>query len=462
VTTVRTTITGYQDGADTSVEDLPGQTAAGAIAEPFFGDAPGDAWKVVGRSGQRFRDLRQDDVIVRRSEQGWRCMLAEDVGRSELYQPGPYGLLRDDTVVLRRQPRRRWRALLGEADGANVGELIEVCGFFGPNNVRLTQQQVRDGVVARATAEWTAWHNAANAPRSEGDAAMFGRLVGYYLSAMAAILPDTLAAIQATALGAINYAPLLATGAAIDTEAARIARLLVAGAPGSTPGLQSRVEAGLKQAREAHTDTGDFSAWSAAFVTACVRGAAITLGLEAVIPPGRRHIGRDELLLASLGHAAYTAEARIRRAAFTPRRLGTYHAFLPGERAPQLGDIIVQDRRTGITAAQVRTLANVAQGHLTHGDIVVAVDPAFVVTVGGNVGDSSLKRRYPRDAAGLLVVNRQQLYTQETSTGVLPALPLQSAQPLHTSSTARIFALLSPVEQCAAVPGQPYGGGILT
>jgi hypothetical protein len=110
----------------------------------------------------------------------------------------------------------------------------------------------------------------------------------------------------------------------------------------------------------------------------------------------------------------------------------------------------------------VRTLANVAQGHLTHGDIVVEVDPAFVVTIGGNVGDSSLKRRYPRDAQGLMVVNRQQLYTQETNTGVLPALPLQSAQPLHTHSTARIFALLSPVEQCAAVPGQPYGGGILT
>ena len=64
----------------------------------------------------------------------------------------------------------------------------------------------------------------------------------------------------------------------------------------------------LKQARQANTDTGDFSAWSAAFVTACVRGAAITLGLEATIPPGRRHVGRDELLLATLGHAAYTAD----------------------------------------------------------------------------------------------------------------------------------------------------------
>ena len=355
---MRTTITGYQDDAETFVEDVQPEAAA-STAEPFFGDAPGDAWKVVGRSGQRFRGLRQDDLIVRRSGQGWRCTLAEDVGRGELFQPGPYELLREDTVVLRLHQRRRWRALLGEDDGAGAGELIEVCGFFGPNNVRLTQQQVRDGVVARATAEWAAWHNAANAPRPEGEAAMFGRLVGYYLAAMAAVLPDALTAIQATALGAINYAPLLATGAAVNTEAARIARLLIAGAP-ATPGLQGRVESALRQAREAHTDSGEFAAWSAAFVTACVRGAAITLGLEAVIPPGRQHVGRNELLLASLSHAVYTAEARIRRAAFTASSR-CYHAFLPGERAPQLGDAssgsTLRDHGGGCT------LPNVAQGH---------------------------------------------------------------------------------------------------
>ena len=85
---MRTTITGYQDAAEAFVEDLQEQTAPASTAEPFFGDAPGDAWKVVGRSGQRFRGLRQDDLIVRRSGQGWRCMLAEDVGRGELFQPG--------------------------------------------------------------------------------------------------------------------------------------------------------------------------------------------------------------------------------------------------------------------------------------------------------------------------------------------------------------------------------------
>ena len=86
-----------------------------------------------------------------------------------------------------------------------------------------------------------------------------------------------------------------------------------------------------------------------------------------------------------------------------PSRRGTYHAFTPAERAPQLGDIIVQDRRDGITAAQVSKLETLAAGVITHGDIVVEVQPRFVVAIGGNVGDSARKRRYPlgaRSAAG--------------------------------------------------------------
>ena len=144
-----------------------------------------------------------------------------------------------------------------------------------------------------------------------------------------------------------------------------------------------------------------------------------------------------------------------------PRHRGTYHAFRPDERAPQLGDIVVQDRRGGITGAQVTPLATLAPGLITHGDIVVEVAADFVVTIGGNVGDSVRKRRYPRSTGGSLVTDRQQLYAQEDNAGALPALPIRSAQALADHSTARIFALLSPVEECAAVPGQPYHGGIL-
>ena len=354
----------------------------------------------------------------------------------------------------------------GPIESSAYEELVEVCGFFGPNNVRRTEQEVRDAVVARANAEWAAWHDAAGAPRLEGDRDMFGRLAGYYLGANGSILPDTLTSAQSAALGTIDYAPLLASTASTATiaaEAARLRGLLLAGAPGATAaGLTTKVENAITQAREAHKHSGLFKAWSAAFVSTCVRGAATTLGLEGVIGPGRQHVGRDALLLASLKHAVYTVQARTRRAARLPRRQGTYHAFTPGERAPQRGDIIVQDRRDNIAAPQVARLATLQSGLITHGDIVVEVQEQFVVTVGGNVGDSARKRRYPRTAQGLLVVQRQQMYTQENDAGTLPDLPSQTQAALAGRSTARIFSLLSVVEECAAVPGQPYGGGVLT
>ena len=53
------------------------------------------------------------------------------------------------------------------------------------------------------------------------------------------------------------------------------------------------------------------------------------------------------------------------------------------------------------------------------------------------------------------IEHRTQLYTQETDSGNLPNLPETDNSPgLHARSTGRIFALLSLVQQCAAVPGQ--------
>jgi hypothetical protein len=364
-----------------------------------------------------------------------------------------------------RALRRRVEADLFAAELFGESEVVELSGFFGPNNVRRTEREIRDAVVERATAEWTAWHTAAGAPRPEGDAAMFGRLVGYYFAAVGSVMPDTLTAVQGAALG-VDYATLLAAGAtaaAITAEATRLAGVLLSAAPGGgEPGVADRVATAIRQAREAHANLGAFAAWSAAFVTACVRGAAIAQGLEAVIPPGRRQVGANELLLASLTHADYTIEARRRRAATLPRRRGTYHAFEPRERAPRPADIIVQDRRPGITAAQVTTVAGLRSGLITHGDIVVDAQPAFVVTIGGNLHDSSRRRRYPLDGDGRLVVDRRELFMQETNVGVLPPLPAHTALNLADLSTARIFALLSPVEESAAVPGQPFGGGVLT
>ncbi len=361
----------------------------------------------------------------------------------------------------------------GEAFDAEVEserweELVEVCGFFGPNDVRRTDQEIRNAVVARANAEWTAWHTAAGVPRAESDAGMFGRLVGYSLAADRDVAPDHLTALQAAAVGTINYAPLLsATVGAVASQVTTFrARLITAAGVPDTAALRSSVATALTSARQANKDSGPFSSWSAVFVVACVRGAAIALGLEAIIPPGRVLIGQDELLKATIRHSEYTTEARRRRAARTPRRRGTYHAFTPAQRQPQLGDIIVQDRRDSITAARVTTLAALPERHLTHGDIIVEVQATFVTTIGGNLngplGESSRKRRYPRNAQGFLVVDPPQLFAQEDDAGALAALPLTSTTALDGHSTARIFALLSPVEECAAVPGQPYHGGVLT
>jgi hypothetical protein len=452
--------------AEPSAVDLPASEFRGP--EPFFGDAAHQCWQVVARRPDgTFSGLRGDDLIVRRTGRGgslsWQCVPAADVDPRTVFRRGFE--LRSGVTVLRRVRRRRIPLIDEAVDGA-AAEIIEVPGFFGPNDVRRTEAQIRAAVVTRATAEWTAWHTPAGATRPEGEAAMFGRLVGYYLAALGRLKPDTLTALQAAALGA-SYAALLAaaaTPAVIAAEANRLAGLLIAGVPGETQaGLRDQVAAEIRHAREAHANLGSFKSWSAAFVVGCVRGAAIAQGLEGVIGTGRQHVGRDALLLASLRHAAYTVEARARRAAVTPPKRGTYHAYEPRDRAPQPGDIIVQDRRDTIaTAAQVATLAGLVEDVNTHGDIVVEVQPTFVVTIGGNLGDSSRKRRYPTDAQGLLVIDRRQLFTQETDAGVLPALPVQSALPLHATSTARIFALLTLVEERAAVPGQPYHGGILT
>jgi hypothetical protein len=476
---------GGDDGraADRFVADLFGEALPGALhpsgedsggPEPFFGDRHDQCWKVVARGGSRLsRGLRNEDLIVERAtvngNTSWQCRVAADVDSRSVFRRGSDGLVRDDVVVLRRvAARHRFLPSLPQSwkgEPEDSDEVIEVAGFFGPNNVRRTEQEVRAAIVTRATAEWTAWHTAAGAPRAEGEAGMFGRLVGYYLAAVGSVLPDSLTALQAAALGE-NYAAVLASGATASTisaESTRIARRLVAATPEpASAALVGTVAGEIPHARQAHTGRGVFRAWSAAFVVGVVRGAGISLDLEAVIDTARRHVGRDELLRATLRHAEYTIEARNRRAATVPRRRGTYHAFAPRERTPQPGDVIVQDRRDTLTAAgQVVTLPGLTGGD-THGDIVVEVQPGFVMTIGGNVGDSSRKRRYPLDAGGLLVVDRRQLFTQEDDTGALAAVPVQTAAPLHLNSTARIFALLSPVEERAAVPGQPYRGGILT
>lgn len=80
------------------------------------------------------------------------------------------------------------------------------------------------------------------------------------------------------------------------------------------------------------------------------------------------------------------------------------------------------------------------------------------VTIGGNLGESVSRRRYPLDADDRLVVARSRLYTQEANNTVFPPWPATSTADLHGESTARIFALLSPVPSCFIVPSPLFGG----
>jgi hypothetical protein len=347
------------------------------------------------------------------------------------------------------------------------GGLRQVCGFIGPNAVVRTETEVRTAVVAAANAESTAWASGAGR-RLENDPTMFGRLVTYRLAAISNARPDTLTAMWATALGAINYGTL-ATGTSSLAERRRVRGLLTAGAPGTTTpaNLDAQIESALQGAVDSHNDHPTRGPWSSVWVSRVVRGAGITLGIEAF--SSGVHGGRDLLLRATARHAEYAREAHDRTVA---RRGGTYHAFDPATRAPQLGDIIVQDRSPADPARSLTfaSLATLVRRPL-HGDIVVEVDAGHVVALGGNVDNSCRRRRYPRDAAGNLVVDIDRAYSQETDAGVLPPVPAAGRPPATNAAaraehdrhcTRRIFALLSPVQTCIVPPGQTLpGGGVL-
>ena len=86
-----------------TAEALPRGPLTSRSPEPFFGDAPGESWQVVGAPGALFTGLRADDVVVRRGDDGgWNAMLAGDASPSLVYRSP--SRLRRATLVLRRQP----------------------------------------------------------------------------------------------------------------------------------------------------------------------------------------------------------------------------------------------------------------------------------------------------------------------------------------------------------------------
>jgi hypothetical protein len=340
------------------------------------------------------------------------------------------------------------------------------CAFFGPGAVAVSEQAMRDAIVKAAVDERALWFDAAGNVIREDANSQFGHLVRYWLGRYGDVPPNHLAALQAKAIdGTVNYGLLRNAGtsdADVNTEVTRVRTDLMTAAAGAPAVVRSRVESSVRNARDSGVIMPEKSrtAWSAIFVSATVRKVAVDLGIEAMAAGVQE--GRNGLLLYHDAHRVYVADAfRRRRAGIA----GTYHAFDTTERAVEVGDIIVQDRQAGAIGdvwkfADIPALATT--GRQMHCDIVTEVTAGsdHVVTIGGNLGNSARNRAYPVDADGKLVVNREQDYVQENDAGVLPAIPATNVTAgLRSESTGRIFALLSPMPLCVAIPGQRLDDG---
>lgn len=355
-----------------------------------------------------------------------------------------------------------------EATEASDDVFNRQCGFVAPAGGVVSEADLRTAVRDVTRNERLHWLDPAGTTTlHEGVVGQFGHLVRYWLGSVREIQPGTLTHVQTVATnGTVDYEPLLTAvgAAAIDAAAAAVRVQLLDGAPGAgtPPNLDALVDAALKSARRSRTGpAANRTAWSSAFVSDCIRRVAINLNLET--DTGGGHQGRDVLLRVSGGHRVYVHEAH-RRTSGPAQREGAYHACPPPGQSVGLGDIIVQDRHPSPDAnvADVWRFARIPQilaGRRLHGDIVVDVTADHVVAIGGNVVNSVRRRRYPLNPDGTLIVAREQLYTQETNNAVLPTLPdVNPAPGLHLRSTARIFALLSPVASCFIVPSPLFGG----
>jgi hypothetical protein len=210
--------------------------------------------------------------------------------------------------------------------------------------------------------------------------------------------------------------------------------------------LDDRIDSALQSAHNSRADT---EAWSAVFVSSVVRSAVLAQKLEVINSKGV-HDGKDKLFKVSQRHSDYVIQARDSKAA-------TYRAFKqPGDPKVQAGDIIITDRSDfAETPVRLQDLGR----QVLHGDIVTDLGSengqAFAETIGGNVGQTVRRRRYPLKD-GKLIVDHEHLIAQEDDSGKFPALTtVPSRTMLDPKSTGRIFALLSFV--CKELPSAAGG-----
>jgi hypothetical protein len=117
--------------------------------------------------------------------------------------------------------------------------------------------------------------------------------------------------------------------------------------------------------------------WSAAFISWLMRKAGA---------------GADFKYSGS--HAAYTAAAKQNRLA---NNGSPFKAYRVTEVNPRVGDLVCKER-----AGSGATYDNIAPGMATHCDIITAVEPNRLITVGGNVSNSVNQTSVRTNASGYI------------------------------------------------------------
>jgi len=172
-----------------------------------------------------------------------------------------------------------------------VEPLKRICGFFGPRTVA-NETDVRDQVRAETLGEHVNWESATGSRLEEDEVTKFGNLVVYSLSRFSAIPPETLQGLHVnaidpgTAYGHLTSAAATATQVSAAVTAARTALLASVPVADAPANLNTIIDDSLREARQYSLDN---TAWSAAFISYCVRNAAIELGIEAM--SSSSHIG---------------------------------------------------------------------------------------------------------------------------------------------------------------------------
>ena len=323
---------------------------------------------------------------------------------------------------------------------------LEKCGFVAKDSV-VSKANLINTIIDITNDEHTKWKSGGTVVE-ENDPASFKKLVIYCLSVQlkksAGATPNLISQIQNKILA---YPDLTVNSNFTDVSKDIQEEL------NAKSSIATKIRQALNNAKVSSENTW---AWSSVFVTYCVRQAALNLGIEYEDNKGEVY-GEEKLLEFGNAHSQYSRPAYIRR---NNEILGCYHAFRKTEKPIEIGDIIILDRRSSndIGINDVRTYTDLSrQPATTHGDIVVEIDEATnsVITIGGNVGNSVRKRRYPITDQGFLDIDNdnQRLYSQEEDDGNLSLTSISTNADLQQRSTTRIFAVLKLVEECLVVPG---------